>query len=174
MTKNIVLLFMTIVIFCFQINGQGDKDISVKLIKDKPSVFITFERKGKQAPIFEGENKNRIWLKLHNNTKLKIFLSEFSVDKEYGDVGLYYDVEQVYYFEDKSIKVPLGYGGADVCNVFTLLSGKAASFSIPEEHLGKGLAIRTKFYYGWTGDWKEDIYEGTTHIVSFGNSELPR
>lgn len=174
MSNNFVLSFIFICILCYQANAQDNRNISMKIIESKPSVYITHDHNGKQEPLFEGESENRIWLRLHNNTKLKIFICEFSVSKEYGDVGISYNVERVAFFQQKDKKLPDGYGQIDTCDVFTLPSGKSVLFSLPSEHLTKGLAIKTQFFYGWTGDWKQDIYEGTTNFVVFGNDQLPK
>lgn len=154
------------------IKAQKDTSIPLKIIKTESSVYITFDHKGKKEPLFEGDSENRIWLKLHNNTKLKIFLCQYSVDKEYGDIGIFYEVERFAYFNEyKNEKIPDGYGRADTCNIYILSSGKSVSFSVPSESLSKGLRIKTQFFYGWTGDWKEDIYDGTISFVKFGNDE---
>ncbi len=153
---------------CFPINAQKTKSTSLKIIETKPSVYISFDHSGKQDALFEGDSNNRTWLRLHNNTKLKIFFCEYSVDKEYGDVGIFYEVERFAYFNEyKNEKSPNGYGRADNCNVHTLASGKSVLFSLPSESLTKGLRIKTQFFYGWTGDWKEDIYEGIINFVTF-------
>ena len=172
-------IFLALLLFLFTAvttsPAQKTKPTSQKLISDKPSVYISFERKGKQNALFQGESDERIWLRLNNNTKMKIFLCEFSVEKPYGDLGIFYTVERVSFFEEyRNTKTPVGYGQIDTCDVFTLVSGKSALFSVPAEHLAKGLGIRTQFYYGWTGDWKNDLYEGTTHFVGFGNDQLSR
>lgn len=166
-----MLLAVFIITLLFSINGQDSKSNLLKLIKDKPSVYISFHRLGKQKPLFKGESENRIWLRLNNNTKLKVFYCGFWVEKEYGDIGIYYDVK-TYEPQPKSEELPLGYGGIDTCDVEIIDSGKSVLFSIPAEHLKKGFRIETKYYYGWTGNWKEDIFEGTVSSVRFSSSKI--
>lgn len=36
--------------------------------KDRPAVYITFERKGTREPLFADESNQGVWLRLHNNT----------------------------------------------------------------------------------------------------------
>ena len=174
MNRITTLIFIVLCIFTNHNNAQKSKNVSVKINETKPSVYITYNHKGTREALFEGESKNRIWLKLHNNTKLNIFFCEFSVSKEYGETGVFYNVERVSSIQEKDKKIPLGYGQIDTCDVFTLSAGKSVLFSLPSEHLDKGLKIKTEFFYGWTGDWKKDIYEGTTHFVTFGNDQLPK
>lgn len=172
-TKCLIFVVLSVFSLCQLVKAQKNKSASLKIIESRPSVYITFDHRGKQEPLFEGETNERIWLRLNNNTKLKLFLCEFSVDKEYGDRGLFYKVERFSFFQEyENVKIPDGYGKIDTCDVFTLRSGKSILFSLPKEHLSKGLSIKTQFYYGWTGNWKEDIYEGTTHFVAFGSDEL--
>lgn len=44
----------------------------VSLQKDRPTVYLTFEREGKREPIHPSESNEGIWLRLHNNTKWTI------------------------------------------------------------------------------------------------------
>ncbi|HEX8286886.1 MAG TPA: hypothetical protein VF556_02765 [Pyrinomonadaceae bacterium] len=171
MSVSHLISLLTLLIICgllFPVYAQSAKSISLKVTETKPSVYISFDHSGKQKALFEGESNNRTWLRLHNNTKLNLFLCVFDVDKKYGNKGLFYDVERIAISQEKE-QIPAGYGRIDDCEVFTLLSGKNLLFSLPSEHIGKGLFIKVRFHYGWTGDWKKDIYEGTTHFVTFGN-----
>lgn len=174
MRKNIVFLCTIAHLFCWPILGQKHAETSLKIVRDKPNVYISYVRRGKQAPIFEGESENRIWLRIHNNTKLKIFFCEFPVTKEYGDVGIYYDVDRINPRENEPTEVPGGYGQSDACDLYTLPSGQTRLFSLPEAHLGENLAIRIRYYIGWTGNWIDDKDDGTFHFVKFGNDQTRR
>jgi hypothetical protein len=171
MNKIIALIFIILSILPYQANAQKSKSISIKINQTKPSVYITYDRRGKLKPLFQGESENRIWLKMHNNTKLNIFFCAFSVSKEYGEIGLYHTVKRISLFNKE---MPLGYGQSDACDVSTLGAGKSVLFSLPSEHLDKDLAIKIESFYGWTGDWKQDMYEGTTHLVAFGNDQITK
>src|SRR5256885_16188403 len=63
------------------------------LRKDRPSVYVEFERRGKAPPLFEGEKENRIWLRLQNNSKWTIEFCSFSVKEQYGGTGVVYQVK---------------------------------------------------------------------------------
>jgi len=162
---------------------------SVRLAKDKPSVFITFERNGKRKPLETGESDQGIWLRLHNNTRWGISFCGFGVSEEYGEVGIYYDVEEVPFEEsggsyslpseketlDKKEKpeTPTGYGSAHLCALTRLPPGKSTVFSVPREHLAENLAIKVAFNYGW--EVSEDIISGLEpqHSVYFYATNLP-
>jgi hypothetical protein len=59
-----------------------DKGSSILIRKDRPSVFIEFDRSGKAPPLFEGEKEERIWLRLHNNAQWAIEFCSFSLNGE--------------------------------------------------------------------------------------------
>jgi hypothetical protein len=42
------------------------------LSKDKPGVYLSFERAGERKSLYAGETSQGIWLRLHNNTKWAI------------------------------------------------------------------------------------------------------
>jgi hypothetical protein len=51
---------------------QGVSDGDVRLSKDKPTIYITFERAGERQPLLANESNQGIWLRLHNNTRWAI------------------------------------------------------------------------------------------------------
>ncbi len=69
---------------------------NVRLVREQPTVFISFERVGRLAPESEGLSGERIWLRLQNNTRWSIVLhaSDWG-DEAYGDALMYYDVQEV-------------------------------------------------------------------------------
>jgi hypothetical protein len=44
----------------------------LRLSKDKPTIYITFERAGERRPLFANESNQGVWLRLHNNTRWAI------------------------------------------------------------------------------------------------------
>lgn len=40
----------------------------VLLSKDKPTIYLTFERMGQRKPVYAAESGEGVWLRLHNNT----------------------------------------------------------------------------------------------------------
>lgn len=163
----------------------------VRLVKDKPSVYITFERFGEREPLKPSESREGIWLRFHNNTKWPISFRAFGVPKELGEVGMYYEIEELPQAplergsssgssaekkEDIKRKsdLPIGYDPGDSFSVISIESGDSISFSVPSEHLAEGLYLRIAFNYGWED--QNDVAAGreADHYITFSSSELPR
>lgn len=68
---------------------------SVLLNSERPSVYVSFEKYGTAPPLRGGDKNERIWLRLHNNTRWELSFCSFSVAKEYGGVGLTYNVKRL-------------------------------------------------------------------------------
>lgn len=161
-------LFIFVVLMsasCFAASAQNQESTSqkVKLAdaflveRNKPSVYITYEKSGNAEPLYEKEGNERVWARLHNNTKGEISFCFFKVNPMYGDVGLYYDVRRHFPSEgtgeeappelkspnqdtskqtptpdNKEVETPSGYSYGDSCVIYSLTSGKSVLFSIPE------------------------------------------
>jgi hypothetical protein len=167
------LLLVTILLLSF-VGFYGQQQMSTALQKDvriernKPSVYITFERIGQIKLPDPDDEKERIWLRLHNNTRWPLMLDMSAVPSaEYGDAGLFYD--------------NLSSGGeiifriqCHVCTLNSLGSGKSLLFSIPRTELPKERSIRVKFSYGWED--QNDVAGGreATHYVYFDGSQIPQ
>ena len=170
--------------------SNQNKGSSILIRKDRPSVYIEFERSGKAPPLFEGEKEERIWLRLHNNTQWAIEFCSFSLKDEYGDVGIVYEVKrsrtpigmiEVSSNQDalpeernqqEPARTPQGYSTADTCTPYSLDSGKFVVFSIPREHLGKNLYIEFEYWPEWENRDNE-LGNFPKYSVSFSNLELP-
>lgn len=141
--------------------------------RSKPSVFISYLRSGKAASLFEGESDARIWLRLHNNTRIPIYLCHHKVPKAYGDAGFPRSVFESLQIGDRRLE-KLGYGSTDVCDVFEIQSAGSAVFSVPAEELTpKKRLIELRFHFGWNKDWKRDLYENSETIIRYGGDQLP-
>src|SRR4051812_4328706 len=92
MTNKVSIALLAIILSALRMSAQVPAISPLKIQANKPSVYISFERFGKTEPLYEGESENRIWLRLHNNTILNIFICHFSVAKVYGDTGIFYRV----------------------------------------------------------------------------------
>ena len=174
MFRKAFIISFAICILFLQNYAQTQSNNSFLLDSKKPSIFITFDHRDKLPPLedddlppLEGENINRIFLRLHNNTKIMIFICGFTVEKQYGEVGLAYDIKATTSSKIKKEDIPLGYGIMDFCDIHEILPGKSILFSLPSEHLASGLYIQTEFKYSWTGDWQKEISDGTFHYVNF-------
>jgi hypothetical protein len=153
--------------------GQAPNDTSldfnsVRLDKNKPSIYITFERRGKRQPLYEGEVDEGVWLRLHNNTRWTVYLCTFGVENSYGDVGLFYSVERrspQYRMADS--RIPLGYQPGHVCHMVNLEPGTSLLFSVPADHVAPGLKIRITFNFSWERYGNVLAGNEPQHSVSF-------
>jgi len=170
--------------------SSQNKSGSILIRKDRPSVYIEFERSGKAPPLFEGEKEERIWLRLQNNIQWAIEFCSFSVKDQYGGAGIVYEVKRyrpsIGMIEVSSTRsalpkernqqeparTPQGYSTADTCTPYYLDSGKSVVFSIPREHLGKNLYIEFEYWPEWENRDNE-LGNFPQYYVSFGNHGLP-
>ena len=164
------------------------KSDKVSLVeKNKPSVYIEFEKFGKTQPLFENESNERLWLKLHNNSVWEISFCSFSVGKSYGDIGIVHEVKKVSIpigrvgrgitpdlrnNMNQEEKTPKGYSAGDTCSPFSLASGQSVSFSIPKNHISEKFFIDIEFWYDWENRYNE-LGTFPHSFVSFENSRLP-
>jgi hypothetical protein len=169
--KKVVLSLLVSLLCLSSVSGKQqssqDRSRSILIRKDRPSVYIEFERSGKALPLFEREKEERIWLRLYNNTQWAINFCSFSVKNQYGGTGIVYEVKRSRTSfgrikgssnkgalpeernQQESVRIPQGYSTADVCTPYSLDSGKSVTFSIPREHLGKSLYIEFEFWPEW-------------------------
>lgn len=165
--------------------------------KDKPSVYMTFEKSGKAEPLHQGESYNRLWLRLRNNTRANISFCHSSVDFEYGNIAIHYDIEENTNFGSDAklvIKPPktnqllddrethgkneIPYNGnstGHACLMYDLSTGKSVLFSIPKEYLiykSTDFRIKIRFNYEWEKEGTE-VGSHPLHFVSFSFGDLP-
>ena len=170
--------------------SSQNKGSSMLIRKDRPSIYIEFERSGKAPPLFEAEKEERIWLRLHNNTQWVIRFCSFSVNDQYGGTGIVYEVKRNQSSfgriegvprigalpkernQQESTRTPQGYSTGDTCTPYSLDSGKSVVFSISREHLGKNLYIEFEFWPEWENRDNE-LGNFPQYYVSFSNQELP-
>jgi len=147
----------------------------VRLDVRKPSVFITFEKFGERIPTREDESKEGIWLRLHNNTKWKIYLKTYGADNEKDEYQVSHEVQRMPGFEwkRKESELPIGYRIIKNYRVREVESGKSILFSIPKENLADGLAVVVSFSYEWEllGDSGGDL--SIQHQAPFWATDLP-
>jgi hypothetical protein len=171
--KAMKRLLSATAIFCsivFGIQAQNkatSNQDNVRIMRDKPSVYITFERVGQLKSPDVGDGNERVWLRLHNNTRWPLMLDMSAVPSgEYGDAGLFYEN---LLGGEIILRVQ-----CHVCTLNSLGSGKSLLFSIPQTDLAKERAIRVKFSYGWED--RNDVAGGreAVHHVYFDSSNLPQ
>ena len=170
--------FFAIFVFIFSMSAKAQtKEASskdVRLVKDRPNVYVSFEREGKRKPFKTGDSNKGVWLRFHNNSKWKVGVCMFDVPKEYGDKELNYEVER-YENAGDSEETPTANDPEGSCPLVFMESGKSVLFTVPREHLAKGLAIKVQFRYEW-----ETESDGFTselepkHYAYFYSSDIPK
>jgi len=143
------------------------RQAEVRIRKDQPGVYLTFERSGKVKIPEIGEGYERVWLRFHNNTRWPIILDMSEVPaKEYGDAELYYDV--------LSGRELIFHGECHVCSFNGLGPSKSFVFSVPRGDLAEGRSIRVAFSYGWEDQNDTNAGREAVHYVYFDASKLPK
>ena len=129
---------------------------TIKLIPEKPSVYITFVKTGPRKPLHVEEGEEGIWLRIHDNTRWKIFILAEGAYPGYGDFSPYYEVEST---SESKTDIPIGNRPVHIVSSADLASGQSAvslrqkcltmdndinarpSFSAPKKATGvKGMA----------------------------------
>lgn len=181
----VAVIFLAVIAVQPQV-GNDDKTsesggATFKLVAEKPGVYIDFERAGKRRPPGDDVSDEAVWLRLHNNMRTAIRFCAFSIldDKgnllsyrEAGEMGVNYEVEVTdsTLFDKAKFHVPTGNKPSGLCHVFTLKAGESIVFSVPKEHLVKGLSAKVPFNYKW-----ESITENNpSHFVYFNSKNIPQ
>jgi hypothetical protein len=172
MLKRLLMSFGLCFLLAAAAQGTGRQEPTAKVRHDKtrPAVYMTYERSGRRIPLSNGESERGIWLRLHNNSKWKLVFRAGGVpDRSYGDAVLFYEVERT----EGSGFIPVGYS-SHVASVIKLKAGDSLVFSLPQEHLKKGLAVRVRYNYEWELP-KDDSLSANPpyHSVTFASSNLP-
>jgi hypothetical protein len=139
----------------------------VRIDKERPSVFLTFDRAGQREPLKASESPKAVWLRLHNNTRWPIMVfSRSAPSDKYGDALLFFDVvlEGKVIIEDK----------CHTCSFSNIEPGRSLLFSLPSDSLSKDQGIRVLFNYGW--EKQNDVLSGREpeHYAYFYSSQLPK
>lgn len=145
---------------------------SLLLNSEKPSVYVSFVKKGPLAGLYQGDSDMRVWLRFNNNTRMPIYACDRSVPPAYGDAELERNVYKSHSL-GRTLVPTLGFGHGDACHVREIASGKSVLFSIPAEELAERMIIQIPFTYGFRGDWHEDMFDGIESVVGFGADQIP-
>src|ERR1044072_6286904 len=146
----LVLCSTVSTVFTCPVGEPAPRD-EVRLLKDKPPVYITFERAGERKPLEERESNRGIWLRLHNNTRWSIRIAVFGLphfvflQKDAKEVGIYYEVEEIDRSgtgtftrtpdkpteRPKKPTIPVGYRRGHLAQIVQIPSGNSVVFSVP-------------------------------------------
>jgi hypothetical protein len=177
MKKSIVFLAL-FVCLVFLISAQAQKkgttSVDVRIVKNRPNVFISYERIGKREPQDVGDSDEGVWLRFHNNSRWQVGVCMFDVSKENGDVGFNYEVER--YENAVGEETPVANDPEGSCSIGLIRPGKSLVFSVPREHLADGLAIRLRFRYEWESDTNTIAGGGREpfHFAYFYSLDIPK
>jgi hypothetical protein len=140
---------------------------------EKPSVYISFIKKGQLPALYQGDSDSRVWLRFTNNTRMPLFVCDRSVPSAYGDTEL---PRKVYKSHElgREFMPKLGFYSGDACHLREISAGKSVTFSVLAEELGDRMIIQVPFTYGFRGDWHEDMFDGIESVVGFGADQIPR
>lgn len=144
--KQTFLIGIILALFTVSLSAQTKTGEKQDLIQ--PTVYIDILRLGTGKPIYAGDSKERVWLKLVNNTKWSIFVNTFGDGK--GERYIFFDVEKINETKYSNTKKPLGYKQIDARSPATeLKAGDFIIFSVPQNHLAENLRIRIDFRFEW-------------------------
>lgn len=163
----LILILLSVVILHGQQRASADLKSDVRVNMKMPSVYITFERAGQLKSPEPGDDRERVWLRLNNNTKWSLLLEMSAApSEEYGDAGLFYDelAKGEVVFRNQ----------CHVCSINSLGPGKSLLFSLPRTVLAEERGIRVRFSYGWED--QNDVAGGreAEHHVYFDAARLPQ
>ena len=145
----------------------------VRLVKDQPTVYLTFERFGKALNL--GEQKmlqsdqrgrsqqkgNDVWLRVHNNTCWPISLIQYGMyvpkqrpgeapGERFKRIGILDEgAETGLFYAVMKNRNQIGYSGIDSYDYVKLLPGRTALFSATRDAFKDQQSIRISFIYDW-------------------------
>ena len=176
-------------------------DNDVRIVKNKPTVYITFERLGKalnpdEQKMIQGDQRKKVlekgsdvWLRIHNNTCWSINFAQYGMyvpkpkpGETFKDVllkraGILEDgVETALYYDIMKGNTRIGYTGIDVVDHVTLPAGLTVLFSVDRKHLSAKQSIRVGFNYSWEykhgNETRGYINNEPNHYIEFSDYDL--
>lgn len=200
MVTKLLLSFMVVcglvAVVHAQRHGTRLKQRDVRISRNHPTVYLSFVRYSKPEPAQAGEGGERVWLRLHNNTRWSISLLASDVRKGLGDASLHYEVAPNP--RPPAVLAPpavVASGGAiekpeaaaipceltvselcHSCTVIKLPRGSSLLFSVPRGHLCWNAILRVRFSYEWEGDAVDALSGdvGPQHSVAIAGFRLPK
>ena len=203
MSKLLSAFIFLVVLSSFALSQQTqpcDSSKDVRIEKDKPTVYLSFERLGKAVnplntrlsePSNTSKSKekgNDVWLRLHNNTcwaiQLKTLSSYLPREKKPDEKPLDYIIRGRYLENDAEIAIDYEVreysgkrlsSGIDSYSISELPPGVSVLFSVAREHLSipKERSIYVRYNYSWELD--ERGFERSNepqHKVEYRSYEL--
>lgn len=178
---NIILVSMFTTTVCGQ--SQAPQSGCTTIDANKPQLFISYERAGEGEPNHKGERRQRVWLRLHNNTNCTLLIVTASAKiTKLSDNRITFDLQEGaevivrYDIEDKRRgKAPTPANLQDYSSgvISHLPAGRSIVFSVPLSMLKKQFDVAVPFRYEseGTGTPGEGL---VVHRVYFDSEKLPR
>jgi hypothetical protein len=148
---------------------HGANSNPVLIDSTRPSVYVTFVKKEASMSKYGGKEHERLWLRVHNNTRWAIWT--IALPDEFGGEGWFYTL--VSDSPGRDLIAPRqGYFG-DVVAITGLEPGRTCVISVPPEHLREGVAIMLDFGFSWEHGVSGATGLAVRHSVYFGHTDLP-
>lgn len=136
----------------------------------KATVYVSFVRSGTRERQHLSETGDAVWLRLHNNTCWNLVFPAFGVASTIGEAGVFYEVRAM---RGSGISdPPVGEEIGDLYSLMVLESGRGVLFSVPREHLDRGLELAIRYNYQWEGKRETSGAVGPQHWVIYGSGTL--
>ena len=184
-----------------QATPQCGIENDVRIVKDKPTVYITFERFGKalnpnEQKMLQGdqrkkvpENGSDVWLRIHNNTCWSITFYQYGLylpkprpGETFKDVllkraGILEDgVETALYYSVMKGNAQIGYTGIDSVDSVSLPPGLTVLFSVDRKHLSAKQSVRVRFNFTWEykhgNEARGYVNNEPYHYIEFSDYDL--
>lgn len=147
----------------------------VLLDPNHPSVYLQYDHEGERKSDYPGEGSERLWLRIHNNTRWAISVEthSFYVGPKVAPLRLLsgkgalgirdgIEISPLYAVEQESEagfdRLPVNWG--DVSAVSWIPSGGTVLMSLPKADLVKGRRVALPFSYEWESEGASIAHEG--------------
>ncbi len=167
MRRFFPLLLVTVIIAGDATAQPRTRHRGPRLLQNQPTVYITFVRTGERESIRTDQSDQGVWLRLHNNTRWRIYIRSITGAPSVEGHLLLYEIVP----EDRTRNIanlPIG-ESSNKRTIIDVPPGKSVLFSVAREHLAPGLTIGVAFLYIWELSRNDE----PEHLVYFGSSQLP-
>lgn len=174
-----VLLLVAIPSMTFSQERQVSQAACSLINRNEFPQFISYERVGEGEPNYKGETRQRVWLRIHNNTSCAIIIPTGSTKltrspggrittdlQEGAEVVIRYEMHDLQ--RSKAPALEQAQGGT----LSVLPAGHSVIFSVPASSFTRAVRLRVPFAYEWEGERPPGLGP-VIHDVQFDSDELP-
>ena len=197
--KSIFLIFGLFILVCCGKLAHAQTGCAL-IGKKSPPQYISFERMEEVSSPPKGESRERVVLRLRNNStcditiqlhgsevphalamdklpdgKIRLRIASAEFPSEFPDGARLNDLKyEVEYREPMPPAKKRYFQVDDVVSPFLLLSSRSVLFSVPLSLFNKWIHVEVWFDYEWDQVPKEvNYWRPPAHIIFFGNENLP-